>query len=541
MAMPQSSPPESSKEGSWLGPFQSPAFSMLWSAMLTASIGVRMQQVGAAWLMTGLNPDPVSVALVQAATALPIFLFALPAGAMASAINRRFVLIGVQAFAVFLVFVFSVMVTLGRATPGWLLGFVFLAGTAAVLVTPAWYAIMPQLVPRGNEQPAITLNSMGFNIAGVFGPALAGLAMAALGRPAPFWIALLCASSLIAAVVYWQPPQESARRLPLDRFAAALRASFRHARRNPFLAVTLAHALVFVVSASAYWALLPLVVRNAIGGGPALYGLLLGAIGAGAVAGAMLLGHMLRRLGVDRLASGCSIGSALALVFFGLAREPYTAIAASLIAGFAWMGMMAICNASAHISLPVWVRGRGLSLVAVVMSGGLVLGSLLWGQVATLASVPVALLLAAAVTFFGMLLMWRLRFHPGTSLDLLPSIHWPEPIVTRDLETDRGPVMITVEYRVPPENRDVFLAAVFRLAEARRRDGAFDWGLYEDATRDGRFVETFLVDSWMEHLRQHERVANTDRLLQDAINRYQIGGVPRITRIVAVEPDAARG
>jgi MFS family permease len=329
--------------------------------------------------------------------------------------------------------------------------------------------------------------------------------------------------------------------LPLERFAAALRASLRQARRNSFLAATLAQAIVFVASASAYWALLPLVVRNVLGGGPSLYGLLLGAIGAGASVGAMVLAWLLRRFGADRLAFGCMIGSALALISFGLAPEPYTALAASFIAGFSWMGMSAICNASAQISLPVWVRGRGLSIVAVVMFGGLVLGSLLWGQVATLVSVRAALLLAAAFSFFGMLLMWRLRFHPGTSLDFVPSIHWPEPIVTRDLETDRGPVMITVEYRVPPENRDVFLTAVFKLAEVRRRDGAFDWGLYEDATRDGRFVETFLVDSWMEHLRQHERVANADRLLQDAINRYQIGGVPRITRIVAVEPDAARG
>jgi MFS family permease len=541
MAMPQSHSEDQPQEVSLLDPFRYPAFSLMWGAMLIANIGLWIQHAGAAWLMTGLNPEPISVALVQVASALPIVLFALPGGAMASAINRRLLLIVVQTNVVVLALAFSVIVTLGRATPGGVLAYVFLTGTAAVLIAPTWQAIVPQLMPRGNEQPAITLNSVGFNAGSAVGPAVAGFAMAVFGRPAPFWIAFLSGLALIAAVVWWRPPQEAARRLPLERFAAALRASLRQARRNSFLAATLAQAIVFVASASAYWALLPLVVRNVLGGGPSLYGLLLGAIGAGAAVGAMVLAWLLRRFGADRLAFGCMIGSALALISFGLAPEPYTALAASFIAGFSWMGMSAICNASAQISLPVWVRGRGLSVVAVVMFGGLVLGSLLWGQVATLVSVRAALLLAAAFSFFGMLLMWRLRFHPGTSLDFVPSIHWPEPIVTRDLETDRGPVMITVEYRVPPENRDVFLTAVFKLAEVRRRDGGFDWGLYEDATRDGRFVETFLVDSWMEHLRQHERVANADRLLQDAINRYQIGGVPRITRIVAVEPDAARG
>jgi MFS family permease len=223
-----------------------------------------------------------------------------------------------------------------------------------------------------------------------------------------------------------------------------------------------------------------------------------------------------------------------------LAREPTTAFVACLLAGLATIALMAIFHASAQIAMPAWVRGRGLAIVAVSMSAGLVIGSLVWGLIAAKLGASAALLLAAACAFFSMLAQWRWKFHPGTTLDVLPSTHWPEPVVARDVEADRGPVLITVEYRLPPENRDAFLTAIFKLAETRRRDGAFDWGLFEDVTRDGRFVETFLVDSWMEHLLQHERVANADRQLQDAINRYQIGGVPRITRMVAVEADTTR-
>jgi len=429
---------------------------------------------------------------------------------------------------------------LGRVTPPALLAYVFLAATAATLMAPAWYVIVPQLIPSENRLPAIMLNSLGFNVSAAVGPALAGFVMAAFGFAAVFWFGLVFFLALIGAIVWWRPPPDVAR-LSAERYGAVLRATLRQARRNPYLAATLVHAGVFAVSASAYWALLPMVARNNVtGDGPLAYGLLLGAIGAGAVVGSIAATPLLGRLGVDRLAAGATVGSAVALILLGLAPQFYAAIAACLIAGGSWITILGICNASAQVALPVWVRGRGLSLIAVVIGCGLVVGSLLWGQIATLAGVPVAMLLAAAFTFFGMLLLWRWKFHPGTTLDPVSSLHWHEPIVTRDLEADRGPVMITVEYRVPPENRDVFLTAIFRLADVRRRDGGFDWGLYEDATRDGRFIETFLVDSWMEHVRQHERVANADRMLQDAIYRYQIGGVPRITRMVGVEHDAAR-
>jgi MFS family permease len=518
-----------------LSPFRHLTFTVLWIATVIANIGSWMQSAAAAWLMTGLNPDPLVVALVQVASTLPMFLFALPGGALADLVDRRRLLITIQTTVVVLVAFFGVLVSLNRVTPALLLGFTFLAGTAAALIAPAWQSIVPQLVPRRHLQPAIALNSAGLNVSRAIGPALAGLIILAWGLAAPFWLNALTTLGVIAALVWWQPAQSTRAQLPPERFGAAIRAGLRHARHNPHLRATLWHALGFLLFASAYWALLPLLARNQIAGGPALYGLLLGAIGAGAVAGAFALPTFKRWFGVDMIAAGGSAGTALALVLFALARDSATAFVASILAGVSWIALLATLNVSAQVALPSWVRGRGLSVFGTVMFGSLALGSLVWGQVAALVGLPITLLAAAAGVLAAVPLLWRFKLQTGADVDLTPSMHWPEPVVSRALDADRGPVLVTVEYRVPPEHREAFLAAVLTLAEVRRRDGAFDWGIYEDAAREGRFVETFLVDSWMDHLRQHERVTNADRVLQDAINRFQIGGAPRVTHLIAVD------
>ena len=304
-------------------------------------------------------------------------------------------------------------------------------------------------------------------------------------------------------------------------------------RHNPHLRATLIRAAGFFIFASAYWALLPLVARNQIAGGPKLYGILLGAIGVGAVCAAFALPWLKRRLGADQLVAGGTIGTAVALVLFALAKEPAVALAASLVAGVSWIAILATINVSAQVALPSWVRGRGLSIFGTVMFGSLTLGSALWGKVATLTSLPVAHLIAAAGATLAVPLLWSQKLQTGADLDLTPSMHWPAPVLLPNIEPDRGPVLVTVEYLVRPQDRDEFLAAIAKLAGERRRDGAFDWGVYEDTAREGRFVENFKVDSWIEHMRQHERVTQADRELQESVNRFQISGAPTVTHLIA--------
>jgi hypothetical protein len=363
---------------------------------------------------------------------------------------------------------------------------------------------------------------------------LGGVITAALGIAAPFWVNAASNLGSIAGLWWWRAPQTGRRRLPTERLASALQTGIRYARHSPHLRATLLRAVGFFLFASAYWALLPLVARDRIAGGPKLYGILLGVIGASAVGGAFALPRLKRQLGPDRLVAGGAIGTAIALLLFGLARNPATAIAASVLAGISWIAVLSSLSVSAQFALPEWVRGRGLAVYMTVVFGTTTLGSAIWGEIASAAGLPAAHFLAAAGALLAIPLSRRWKLQTALGVDLTPSMSWPAPIVTGHVANDQGPVMVTVEYRISPEDREAFLTALEKLSHERRRDGAYAWGIFEDTADRSRFLETFLVESWLEHLRQHERVTNADRLLQDQIHRL-VQGTPKTTHLIAAE------
>jgi MFS family permease len=514
-------------------PFRHATFSVLWTATVIANIGGWMYSAASGWLMTTLNPEPFIVSMVQVATTLPMFLFALPAGALADIIDKRKFLIAVEIAVTVVSAIFAAIIWLGLATPGNLLLFTFLIGVGSALTAPAWQSIVPQLVPKQDLHPAVAANSVGINVSRAVGPALAGVMASRLGIGAPFWFNAISNLGIIGALLWWHPPQTGARHLPVERFGSAVRAGFRHARNNPHLRATLIRGAGFFLFASAYWALLPLVARSQIAGGPGLYGFLLGAVGGGAVGGAFALPWLKTKLGPDRLVAAGSVGTAIAMVLFGIARHPATGLAASVIAGVSWIAVLSSLNVSAQVALPEWVRGRGLSMFVTIFFGCLALGSAIWGQVAGMAGLRAAHFMAAVGALLAIPLTWRWKLQTGAGLDLSPSMHWPEPIIAHEVEKDRGPVLVTIEYRINPQDREAFLAAVEKLGRQRRRDGAYAWGVFEDVAVEGRVVESFLVESWLEHLRQHERVTNADRVVQDAVHCFHTAGVPIVSHLIA--------
>ena len=523
-----------SDEASSLAPFRERAFAVLWTATVVSNIGTWMQSAAAGWLMTSLDPAPFSVSLVQVAASLPMFLFALPAGALADVVDRRRLLIVIQVAVIVLVAVFGLSVRLSWVTPTLLLAFTFMAAAAAASIIPAWQAIVPQLVPRQHLQPAVALNSVGLNVSRAVGPALAGIIISAWGIAAPFWVNAVTTIAVIAALIWWHPREAgTGGRLPAERFHRAIAVGVRHARHNPHLQATLIRASGFFLFASAYWALLPLVARNQVAGGPELYGVLLGAIGAGAVAGAFGLPWLTHRLGADRMVALGTIGTVIALLLFAFARQWMMALAGSLVAGMSWIMVLATINVSAQVSLPRWVRGRGLSIFGTVMFGSLTVGSAIWGKVAALSGLPTAHISAGLGALIAVPLLWRWKLQTGAALDLTPSMHWPAPVLSADVGADRGPVLVTVEYNIKPADRSGFLEALQRLKGERRRDGAFEWEVFEDLSHEGRFLETFKLDSWLEHLRQHERVTHADREQQELVNQFQWDGEPRVTHLIA--------
>jgi predicted MFS family arabinose efflux permease len=519
--------------------FRHRAFTVIWIATVVSNIGTWMYNAASGWLMVSLNSSALLVSLVQVATSLPMFLFALAAGALADTFDKRRFLIGVETATTVLSALFGALVQFGQVGPGSLLLFMFLIGAGGAFSAPGWQAIVPQLVPAQDLAPALAANSVGINISRAVGPALAGSIIGLAGIAAPFWLNAASNLGVIGALLWWRAPPRAADRLPAEQFGSAMRTGVRHARYNPHLRATLIRAVVFFLFASAYWALLPLVARIQIAGGPGLYGVLLGAIGAGAVGGAFALPWAKARLGPDRLVVAASIGTALALLLFALARVPLVAFTASILAGASWIAVLATLNVSAQVALPDWVRGRGLALFVTVFYGAMTLGSAVWGEVADLAGLPLTHIVAAAGALLAIPLTRRWKLQTGAGADLTPSMHWPVPVVTHQIESDRGPVLVTVEYRLAADkDRSALLTAMQGLAHARRRDGAYAWDLFEDTSDKGTFLETFRVESWIEHLRQHERVTHADRVLQQQIHRL-LERAPAVRHLITVEPVAA--
>ncbi len=328
---------------------------------MVSNIGGWMYSVASAWLMTSLNPDPFIVSLVQVANSLPMFLFAIPAGALADIINQRRFLIFGETSILITSTVFAVLVWLHLISPLSLLILSFIVTVGSALTAPAWQAVVPQLVPRSDLSPAVAANSVGINVSRAIGPALGGVLISAFGIAAPFWLNAFSNAGVIATLLWWRPPKKTAAPLPPETLGSAMRAGIRYARNNPHLSATLIRTTGFFIFASAYWALLPLVARSRIAGGPRLYGILLGAIGAAAVAGAFALRRLKAKLGADRLVAAATLATAVATGLFALARDPLAAVAASLIAGASWIAAVSSLNVSAQVALPDWVRARGLA------------------------------------------------------------------------------------------------------------------------------------------------------------------------------------
>jgi predicted MFS family arabinose efflux permease len=461
-----------------------------------------------------------------------MFLFALPAGALADVLDARRLLICVEGAIIVAAIPFALLVELDLMTPVLLLTFTFLLEAGAALGAPAWQSIVPQLVPRSELPAAVAANSVSVNLSRALGPALGGFAMSAVAIAAPFWVNAFSNVGSIAALMWWRPHGRPRDGLPAERLASAIRTGLRFARNDPPLRATLVRAVAFFFFASAYWALLPLVARTQIAGGPQLYGLLLGAIGAGAVGGAFVIPWMRATLGADGLVAAGQAGTALAMVLFGFAREPAVAIAASLLAGVCWIAAVSTLNVSTQVSLPEWVRARGLAVYVGVMFGSMTIGSAVWGEVASRGDIAFANFTAAAGAVVAIVLTRRWKLQHGEGLDLTPSMYWPEPIVTATVANDDGPVLVTVEYRIAAEHRKSFVGAKEALERQRRRGGGYGWGLFEDTSSPGRFVESFRVESWAEHLRQHDRATVADRALEERVNGYS-DAPPRVTHLIA--------
>ena len=525
--------PGSAEPGAW-APLAEPTFRALWLAFLVGNIGTWVHDVAAAWLMAEQTGSAFMVAAVQAATTLPVVLFAIVAGTLADIVDRRKYLVAAQAWMCLCASSLALLAHFGTVTPWTLVAFTFALGTGAAMAMPAQQALTPTLVPRPMLGAAVALGSLSMNIARAIGPALGGLVMAWSGAAMAF--AINAASFLVLAIVLlrWRPaPASSA--LPRETFGAALRAGLRYASRAGVFQAVLVKSGMFFLTASAFTALLPIVVNQDLGASAGTYGLLLGCIGAGAVGGAVLMPRVRARLGPDRSVALATLAYAACIAGLAMIRELPWLYLVSLLAGTAWITILSSFHVAAQTSVPAWVRARALALYIVVFSAGLAAGSLGWGGLAHAIGTEGALLVAAVGTIGAALIGTRFSLGAAGRVDLAPSGHWPSPALAEDVAGERGPVLVTLEYQVPLERRDEFLALARELGSVRRRNGALHWGIVEDVAAPGTHLEYFIDASWLEHLREHERVTGEDRRLQETLLAL-VETPPRVRHFVGGRP-----
>lgn len=507
-------------------------FRWLWIASVTSNIGTWFQNVGASWMMTTLTPSPTLVALVQSATSLPMFLLSLPAGAIADVLDRRRLLLITQTWMTLAAFGLWAFTAANATTPGILLTFTFLLGLGAAMTGPAWQASIPEMVPREDLPSAVVLGSIGFNIARAAGPALAGVVVATAGPAVTFLVNAVSFLGVLVVLFFWRRPAEEAV-LPAERILGAMTTGLRYVRHAPEVLAPIVRGTTFVFCGASLWALLPLVARNELKTGAQGYGLLLGSLGVGAVAGAMVLPRLKRNNSTDGVVAVATFVFAVATVALAYVREFWLLMIAMLLAGGAWLSLLSSLNVAVQTVVPSWVRGRALSVYMLVFFGGLAGGSALWGAVAEHLGTSRALLIAAGGMIVGLAATFRIHLRSGEGLNLAPSRQWPAPIVAHDLEPDRGPVLVTVQYRIDPARADEFVKAMQHVRRIRKRDGALQWGLFVDSADPALYTEVFLGKSWIEHLRQHERVTVADRDIEAEARAFHVGpDRPAVTHLI---------
>ncbi|HKX55853.1 MAG TPA: MFS transporter, partial [Xanthomonadales bacterium] len=427
------------------------------------------------------------VALVQTATSLPIFLLALPAGALSDMVDRRRYLIAVQTWLMLVSAALGILTVTGITTAWLLVLMTFAMGIGSAMLLPAWAALTPELVPRKELASAIALNAMGMNVARAIGPAIAGVIVSLAGTGAVFLLNAVSYLGVILVLWHWQRQAEYSE-LPAERFFTAVRSGYRFARHAPELQAAMIRGLGFFIFASATWALLPLLARHAGEGRPQVFGLMVAAMGVGAVAGALALPKIRERYSRDVLVAVASAMFAGAMIALASVDQWYWLCLAMAFNGLAWISVLSSLQVSAQMALPNWVRSRGLAVFMMTFMGSMAFGSLLWGKVAEHSSISSSLMIAALGMVLAIPLTWRWRIAGIGNKDLTPSMHWPTLTAHAAIHNDRGPVLVTIEYQVREDKQAEFLAAIHAVGLSRKRDGAFAWGIFESTEIPNLFI-----------------------------------------------------
>ena len=522
----------STQNGSTLAPFRHGIFRAVWTASLASNFGGLIQSVGAAWLMTSISTSSDMVALVQASTALPIMLFSLVSGAIADSFDRRKVMLVAQSLMLLVSVLLTVFAYKGLITPWLLLSFTFMIGCGTALNNPSWQASVGDMVPREDLPAAVALNSMGFNLTRSVGPAIGGIIVAAAGAAAAFAANAASYVALIAVLARWRP-NLPASKLPREALGAAMGAGMRYVAMSPNIGRVLLRSSVFGFTSGSILALLPLVARDLVKGGPLTYGILLGAFGLGAVGGALLSGRLRQMLASEVMVRCSFLGFAICALTAALSPFAWLTAIGLLIGGACWVLALSHFNVTVQMSTPRWVVGRALSIYQTATFGGIALGSWVWGVVAEAHGVEAALIASAISMLVGGAVGFAVPLPQLTNMNLDPLNRWTEPLLSLDLKPRSGPIAIMIEYVIQDRDLPEFLQLMAERGRIRRRDGARNWTLARDLENPDVWIESYHTPTWLEYVRHNTRATFADAAISERIRSLHSGAQrPRVRRMI---------
>lgn len=512
-----------------------PYFRILWLANVASLVGSWMNETATAWLMTSMTLLPFMVALLQTSVSLPFFLMALPAGALADIIDRRKILIAAQLVMLSTVLVLGIFTLTGIITPVMILILTFSLATAAAINAPTWQSIIPELVPAERLQSAITLGSVAFNVARVVGPVLGGILLAFAGPAFVYFANTLSFVGVISALIHWKyrQPEKS---LPAERFIGAIRTGVGYVRNVAQVRTILMRMAIFSFFGSSLWTFLPIIARVRLNLSPSKFGLLMCFFGLGGLLGAALLPRAGQFLRLKSLANCATLLFAASIAILSFSKFFWLTGAALIVGGIAWLTLISTYNTAILSIVPSWVRGRVMSVFMLAFFGPFAVASALWGFLGTWLGITPTLVLTSVFTGIGVIATSGMQLSELHGIDLTPSEHWPQFTGDTEPALHEGPILVVAEYSVDPGRLDDFLNAVYALRTIRMRDGAFRWNLFKEAGSGDRFIESFLVESWVDYMRQQKRFTVSDGGVADTVRSCQKEGEPVIIRHFVAQP-----
>ena len=524
-----------SKMPLWLAPLKIPVFRALWTTWLVANVCMYTNDVAAAWMMTSLTTSATLIALVQTAANLPVLLLGLPSGALADILNRKHFLVFTQlwlAINATLLFFSSVFNLLD---PIFLLLLTFINGVGLAMRWPVYAAIVPDLVPRDTLHLALGLNSIAMNASRILGPLIAGLIIAGIGTEYVFALNMVLSLAMSAIVLRWKN-ESYISTLPGERFFGAMRVGTQYIKQSKPMRSILVRSFLFYMQSSSLLALLPVIAKSHFDGDANTFTLLLSCLGFGAIIVGSQLHYFREKFTPQQMASYGIIFLSISSAGVVLVPNLWYAAPIMIVSGMSWFSVGNTLSTASQLSLPNWIRARGMSFYQMSLMGGSALGAFVWGKITNSTDVTTGVVASAIFGIVALVLIRKHRIHGHEGEDLSPVCPIERPHPSRDIDPHEGPVMISIEYHIHQEQADSFRKLMARTRGSRLKQGALSWSLFEDAEHAGKFLEYFVFETWADYLRRFDRFTADDLAMQEERHRLHIdSSPPKLTRRIATQ------